>query len=269
VSTLSIPLQFVFCLRSIFKFNGKSLATLLDLFSDDRKLLENVYIELFKIVAHLDHDGKYLAEFCTLNPEFIFKILDLIYSSKTQISGRIRIDTRQTEWIWLREDYMDYFEKIYDFLFGKESGHWFDLGNIVKKFFGLRKSDSIEEIQSKQKNMILHLIEKHSKEILHINTLLCVIHDRKTISVKDFLCEFLSHNKDYKAFDSLQIEPMIKSYSGSRVPTLNKEKEQLESLLGLVEDPCFLDHRLAIENRIGWVEDEISSSKKEDFVELH
>lgn len=73
------------------------------------------------------------------------------------------------------------------------------------------------------------------------------------------------NNTDFETFKELSIFPNYKSWSGSEVPLLNKEKEYLEKIVDLCKGKEFLEHKAYLENKVKNKIKEIEMKKKEDF----
>jgi hypothetical protein len=83
----------------------------------------------------------------------------------------------------------------------------------------------------------------------------------------DFISYFINKNDSFEIFKKLTLEPSLKSWSGSRVPYLQKDKDFYNSLLQNMNGIRFLEHRQKIEKQILYIEDDIKNAKKNDFMD--
>jgi hypothetical protein len=83
---------------------------------------------------------------------------------------------------------------------------------------------------------------------------------------KEFILYFLEQNSSYELFKKLNFEPSIKSYSGSRVPYLQKDKDFYKSLVNCISGIKFLEHKQHLESEILYIEQQIKHEKKSDFM---
>ena len=69
---------------------------------------------------------------------------------------------------------------------------------------------------------------------------------------RELLGLFLSENAKFEDFQTLDYELTTRSWSGSRVPILERERNFLESLLPLFNSIQFLEHKSYVEQQRGW-----------------
>ncbi|RDU81022.1 hypothetical protein CJF24_16355 [Aeromonas veronii] len=84
---------------------------------------------------------------------------------------------------------------------------------------------------------------------------------------RELIAVFLHENNSFEDFQMLDYELTTRSWSGSRVPILDREKNFLESLLPLFNSIKFLKHKLYVEKQIENKEKLIEYEKKRDYLE--
>ncbi len=253
-------------LRYIFRYEYK-LSDIEEMLSNNLDLIKEVYILVSKLEGDFDHDGKFLEGICEKAPEFIFEFIDSKLNANDDL---YREEMPIFDWLWLREDYFEYFQKIFTKLQPEVKRGSLYTGCMTFKFFGVQEGNQNKKlILNRQAETILHLVKAYAEDINIINSLLDLIHQTNIVSLEKVIEVFIFENDSIEAFSSLHIEAFSSSYSGSMVPTLVSEREELEKLLPLVEEPKFFDHRIYIKKRIDWKNEQIDREKKEDFVQGH
>jgi len=84
---------------------------------------------------------------------------------------------------------------------------------------------------------------------------------------RELLTMLLSGNSNFEDFKRLDYELVARSWSGSRVPILEREKNFLVSILPIFNSIEFLEHRYYVEKQIEEKVRYIEYEKKRDFLE--
>ncbi|KTD34450.1 hypothetical protein Lmor_1847 [Legionella moravica] len=79
---------------------------------------------------------------------------------------------------------------------------------------------------------------------------------------RELLSLFLQKNKEFKDFKKLEHISRTMSWSGSRMPILEREKNYLMSLLPLFNSVELLEHKAYVEKQIEYIVESIENEKK-------
>jgi len=93
-----------------------------------------------------------------------------------------------------------------------------------------------------------------------------LISELSSESRKELISYFLQQNTSYEIFKKLSFEPSSFGWSGSRVPSLQKDKDYYISLLDNMNGIQLLRHKQHIEKKISYIDQEIKNEKKKDFI---
>jgi len=245
---------------SIFGILDTHINKYVDLFLEKNlKLFKEVYLHCLK-ENHFDHDCIVLNKIVNYDKHFVSNLISYQIANKQYFHS---YDIRQDFTIlWKRDDYKEIFIKIFDTFFDlKELKDTFIHGEDLKPFFML-KEEHIDRTFEVIKLLIKENIQDEEK-LIFIFELISSLDNQNKI---EFFKLFLKLNKSFKMFKTLRILPLQKSWSGSEVPSLEKEKEFLEYIKSLLNRIDFLEHKNYIEKLIMDKNREIKLAKKRDFI---
>ena len=133
--------------------------------------------------------------------------------------------------------------------------------------FQLRGNDKDNlNLRQKQDQLLHQFITNRYDDSEFMEMVFAVIAEFPPPRRTPFFSSFLKHNKDFRAFKDLPLEPYIHSWSGSAVPMLQERLEYFESLLFFTNTTEFLQHKQYIEQTIQSIRSQIESEKKRDFI---
>lgn len=259
-------LNYSYALSPLFDLYMEENKALLDLFKDNLDSLKRAYLAVLKIDWHTDDDGQYLAYILDIDPNFIREYINWIYEQKEQ--SHHFDNTRDYSFLWKHENYKELMNQVVVRVYERER-EWVGFGyNSLKSFFILRadaKDNTI--LQDRQDELLKKLIENRHQDIdfmrFVFNVLTQISYERR----RSLIALFLKHNKKFKDFEKLPLEPSFWSCEGSAVPMHQKRVEYFESLLPLLSTVDFLQHKQRVEREIQWLRGAIEQEKKKDFME--
>ena len=73
-------------------------------------------------------------------------------------------------------------------------------------------------------------------------------------------------NNSFELFKQLSLEPMMRSWNGSRIPSLQKEIDFYTSLLSLMTTSPLLRHKQKMEQHINYLKQDMQRERKSDFM---
>ena len=173
-----------------------------------------------------------------------------------------RTDVDRLQGLWMSDDYLRYFDTIFDKIFENQDYLFaWRLGRAFKSIF----------ISPKENNTVA---ERQEEWVLHVVRHYC--HDEKIVFLFDALSEaneairrsatreFLVYNSDYEMFEKLELDSSIwGGYISEIIPELQRKIEYLESLKPYVLGMEYLEHATRIEDRIDMWEEEIKREEME------
>lgn len=230
-------------------------------FKDNLDVLKESYL-LFIRERGGDYKCGTLNKILNFDNSFIEKYINIFFNNQ---EGSY-LSTRHIDFdvIWQRSDYEQIFLKMIETVFKIQSNEniWFDYDSLGN-FFPI--NDNL--IGGKINNLIKSYIDLHSEEDLKIIFIFKLISNYSFDKRVYFIEYFLKKNNSFSLFNQLRLNPSMESYSGSRVPKLEKKKEYYKSLLTIMNGIQLLEHRKKIEESIKYIEENIIDEKKRDFMQ--
>ncbi|WP_369178699.1 AAA family ATPase [Candidatus Thiodubiliella endoseptemdiera] len=233
-------------------------------FRNDLELLKQAYLLCVNKSQYFDYSSSALNKLVTLDSSFLEKFIHKKFEKKDVISSHnIHIDLKI---FWSRDDFEAIFFNIIETIFdiSKSKKVWRS-GEILKSFLSCPQGS--EDIQSKIDHITKKYIAEFSKDENKMVFIFEFISELSHGNRKEFIAYFLQKNDSYKLFKKLSFEPNVFVSSGSRVPYLQKDKEFYTSLIGFTSSINFLKHKRYLEQQIAYIEQQINSEKKRDFME--
>lgn len=260
--------EFQFSFDSIFDSHTKTFKNLKRLFEGEIDLLKEVYLYETSINKHADYRSEALRIILELEPKFIVEYLRRINEKKGWQS--IRNNGHRYSALWELEDYKPVISNALDFIFETERKELvFD--SYADVFFRYEAKDNPSEkdalIFQKMETFVADYIRRHFEDSDRINFIFSVVKNCFYNKRREFLEIFLEHNKKFKDFKRLDIEPHSWGGRGSMIPGLEKIVEFLKSLLTLFVGVDFLKHRIYINDAISKWEERIERERKKEFVD--
>jgi len=232
-------------------------------FKSDLELLKQAYLLCVNKNNHFDYNSSSLNKLVTLDSSFLERFIHKTFEKKEFISSHdIDIDLKI---FWEREDFEKIFLNIIEIIFdvSKSKKIWRG-GEILKSFLSLRQDN--EEIKNNMDYIIKKYIDVFSEDENRIVFIFEFISELSHENRKEFISYFIQKNASYELFEKLSLEPSSFWWSGSCVPHLQKDKDFYTSLLEYISSINFLRHKQYLEKRILYIEEQIKSEKKSDFM---
>ncbi len=248
----------------LFNSHTDIFKNLEECFKNDLELLKQAYLLSMSDKNHFDHDCKSLNKLISFDSSFFQVYVNKLFEDKNYISSH-DINGDFTS-IWSREDFENIFFDLIELIFtiSKEKPIWRG-GEILKVFFSYSKNK--KEIKEKIDYVIKKYIETFSNDEERMIFIFELISELSYGSRKEFISYFLQQNTSYEIFKKLSLEPSSFGWSGSRVPSLQKNKDYYMSLLDYMSSIQCLKHKQHIEKKISYIDQEIKNEKKKDFMD--
>lgn len=255
---------FINSLDILFNSHSETSKNLEVYFKSDLELLKELYLLSINKNNHFDYDSMGLNTLININSSFIEEYIHTLFKGKDYLSSHdIHNDFSI---LWLREDFENIFFKLVEVIFSisKDKRVWRE-GEVLASFFSYPQGK--DEIHKRVDLLIKKYIETFCEDKERISFFFEFISELADKRREMFISYFLQKNSSYEIFKTLSLEPSSKGWSGSRVPSLQKEKDFYESLLQYVNGIKFLQHKQLFEKQISCIEEEIKREKKSDFMD--
>jgi energy-coupling factor transporter ATP-binding protein EcfA2 len=237
---------------------------IMQIFSEDVSLLEDVYLAVDRAEEHTDFDGRTFSRILDIDPAFTDKYVDDMYKRKKWLSRYD--DHRDYSFIWKCDDYEEVMSRITQRVFKYEYGEHYL--SYLEVFFGIEGNwKSAGHITERQDTFLEKLIFERHDDIEFMEFLFSTIASFPTNRRCAHITIFLKHNNSFDDFKKLPLEPMMSGCSGSAVPMLQGKIDYYESLLSACKTIDLLKHRQYLEQQISYLRKEIQREKKKDFTE--
>ncbi|WP_353167075.1 hypothetical protein [Empedobacter brevis] len=235
-------------------------------FTKHPQLLKDAYWAQYEIDSHFDYEGRELKALLDLNKNFIN---DSLKNGKIGLgySSNLRLEKINTSTLWEYEDYEELIEDLLLTALEKEQ-YTFIIEKDIYSLFSFRNVN--EDRTGKAKSLIIKLTQKHSNNEKILLMLIEVVYHNFNGWFVEYFKEFLLINKDVALTRKINFG-RSESWSGSRVPLIQKKIEFYQDILKMINAlPNILDYSEHIdyfEQKIGWKKKEIEDEQRRDFME--
>ncbi len=266
VSKAKVDENFARPLGYLFNSDSDIFGSWFEVFETDKGLVFDAYIASLKVDLHWDYSGGALKLLLKRNFDFLFRLIDYIYEKERWPD--VHTDMPKLEFLWERGSYLEDIECYAKYILHKDSNAFGYEDNIFSKLF-LNENSKVEskELIDKKQTFLKTTVLNNLNNIDY----LCFIFNAAKSLSEDFRRELLSlfvqNNRNFEHFKTLDYELATTSWSGSRVPILEREKNFLVSLLPILNSIELLDHKAYTEKQIEGKMKSIEHEKKRDFLE--
>lgn len=244
----------------------EKLGAWIEIFKSEDELLFDAYLAVLKLDYHFDYSGEALDLLTTKNPGFLEKVVDCIYQNESRPSSHTNMP--ELDFLWGRQSFLKDLEQYALYVHNKEKDSLYIHDNIFRKLFLKEKGQPKENgLTAKKQTFLKYTLLNNVDNIQYV----CFIFDMANFMSEEFRREllslFLQKNKEFKDFKKLEHVSRTMSWSGSKVPILEREKNYLISLLPLFNSVELLEHRAYVEKQIEYIVEAIENEKKRNFLE--
>lgn len=230
----------------------------------DLTLFKKAYLYCLNSENHFDHDMMAFDKLLNFDVDFVDEyIIHILNSNDKSISSHdIHNDFSL---IWKRDDYEKIFLKIIELIYSLKTKQlvW-RKGELLKAFFINREKEG--EINNRADSLIQNYIDLYfsdNERIIFIFELISEFSEERRISLISY---FITKNNSFELFKQLSLEPMMRSWNGSRIPSLQKEIDFYTSLLSLMTTSPLLRHKQKMEQHINYLKQDMQRERKSDFM---
>jgi hypothetical protein len=235
-------------------------------FLPDKELVFDAYLAAFNLDPYWDYCGDALKVLVNERFAFLYRLIDQIYENERWPD--LHTSMPELLFLWERKNYLEEIEGYAKYLQCKDEHSYRYTENIFSKLFAKGKGKAESEEMSIKKDKFFRVsIKNNAHDIKFICFIFNAARYLSENSRRELLGLFINANNKFEDFQTLDYELTTRSWSGSRVPILEREKNFLESLLPLFNSIKFLKHKSYVEKQI---EDKLKSieyEKKRDYLE--
>lgn len=259
-------IYFIQPLSNLFNIHSDTFGKWFDLYKDDEEIVTEAYLLSFKLDTHFDYSGECLNILMNHDNDILTKMVDVIYEIEKYPSSHTNMP--ELVFLWTRENYTDEIDAYAKHIFKKE----IRATRIVRDsiFTTLFMRDKKIEEESTITSNKCEFLKKSVVENISDIDYVCFIFEASTHMSADFRIElitlFLSLNKSIDHFQRIDYELTTSSWSGSRVPYIEKEISFLSKIIPHLNSIDLLDHKEYVEQQIQQKKNAIEFEKKRDFL---
>lgn len=250
-------------LRDIFRSNSSIFGRWFAEFYPDQELVFDAYLTAFNLDWHWDYSGEALNLLLNERFDFIYQFIDQVYKIEKWPDSHTNMP--ELHFLWKRENYIEDIESYAKYLHSKDE-HAYRYGDSVFSKLFIKSDGSDDSIHIK-KEFCRSTIKRNVSNIQFVCFVFNVLRHLDIDFRRELIAIFLHENNSFEDFQTLDYELTTRSWSGSRVPILDREKNFLESLLPLFNSIKFLKHKSYVEKQIENKEKSIEYEKKRDYLE--
>lgn len=241
---------FAFSLYFFFMMNPNhnEAAEVVAQYINDIPLLEDIYLKSIAYSEDDDPEGKLLEELFKQDNTYLERYLDIFILKETSAYGAQDVWAERLAFIWQEERYVDYMNRISNYLFEKSDGH----SGVYRTMIGqlLHSEDGEDVIGQRQGEWIEHTIQSFYQDKQRMYNLFSAIEEHKREQRTVALRKFLEQTDDYELFEELPLEPSHWGGWGSMIPYMQERITYLTSLLPMLSGLKFLKHKQKVQNDI-------------------
>lgn len=256
---------FVRPLDQVFNPFSSTNKRLMELYQADRGIVFEAYLVMLDLDSHFDYAGKMLEILYAENSNMLKLVVDKIYSRERWPSSYTNMP--EMKFLWKGENYLLDVEVYALCVFEKEKDLYFGRDNIFVSLFKETKGTKGEGCADRQEEFLMYSLKKYCENFEYIQFLFFVVNSMREDFRIDMVREFVALDDSLDHFAKLDYEFTTRSWSGSRVPILEKEKEFLVKLSSIFTSVKFIKHKAYVEKQIDYKIVDIESEKKRDFLE--
>ena len=256
---------FVFSLYFFFMMNPNhnEAAEVVAQYMNDIPLLEDIYLKSIAYSEDDDSEGKLFEVIFKQDNTFLEQYLDAFILKETSDYGAQDVWAERLAFIWQEERYLDYMNKISNYLFEKADGHSGVYRTMIRHL--LHSKDCEDVIGQRQSEWIECTIQSFYQDKQRMYNLFSAIEKNKSEQRTAALRKFLEQTDDCELFEELPLEPSHWGGWGSMIPYMHERITYLTSLLPMLSGLKFLKHKQKVQNDIDIWRERI---KREEIKEL-
>lgn len=232
------------------------------------ELLVRTYFVSNRIEEHVDYDATYFSLLCDMNPEFPTRWTRWRVDRDGENTwGRSDREWRRYDRLWLRDDWEELCGRLLREALSHASGEHVYGSAHVSSY--LRIADGCPEratMLERQDQLLATIMKEVAHDEVKAAVLILAPGGTHGDRQRRLIAAFVAVNTAFDAFTKMPLEPRIWSSVGSEAPGYERRIEYLRSLLSLLDDIRFLEHRSYVNRHIAALEHQLAEARRRDFM---
>ena len=221
---------------------------------DNKKILEELYLKSIK--CHSDYNGNMGLLLCINNHDFLNKILE---TESYDHTGKIRNIVKS---IWAHNKHKDIISYNYDKIIESNFGYL-----RLHTLFDFDDEENIKKSQLEWfKEKILEIKEDEDK----VYYIFYVIGEKENCFKKELILFLLDNTSNIEIFKKVSLFSHSESWSGSRIPSIERKIEFIQSILSEIKSKNnlkYMEHIEYLNERINIYQKEIRETQIEEYID--
>lgn len=256
---------FMVCLYFEYQFNEFHIhpSAVIQKFSQDINLLEQIYLCVKENGRLADLSGKFLSTLLEADKGFIKKYIKwFIRKSEKAVLAESDPDVAA---FYSQDEYLYILDSIVDKAILSVQFPPMIVSKIIKKL--LIFSNKNKGMHEKCDCWIKHFIEcyYHDKQKMHF--LFAALTEISIAQAAEYIALLINCTKNYDIFEAIPLTPSSYTCSGSLVPTYSSWVENLEKLLPLFVGLDYIEHKNRVQQLIEYYRKKIKEEEISDILE--
>ena len=256
---------FMVCLYFEYQFNELHIhpSAVIQKFSQDINLLEQIYLCVKENGRLADLSGKFLSTLLEADKGFIKKYIKwFIRKSEKAMLAESDPDVAA---FYSQDEYLYILDSIVDKAILSVQFPPMIVSKIIKKL--LIFSNKNKGMHEKCDCWIKHFIEcyYHDKQKMHF--LFAALTEISIAQAAEYIALLINCTKNYDIFEAIPLTPSSYTCSGSLVPTYSSWVENLEKLLPLFVGLDYIEHKNRVQQLIEYYRKKIKEEEISDILE--
>lgn len=256
---------FMVCLYFEYQFNEFHIhpSAVIQKFSQDINLLEQIYLCVKENGRLADLSGKFLSTLLEADKGFIKKYIKwFIRKSEKAMLAESDPDVAA---FYSQDEYLYILDSIVDKAILSVQFPPMIVSKIIKKL--LIFSNKNKGMHEKCDCWIKHFIEcyYHDKQKMHF--LFAALTEISIAQAAEYIALLINCTKNYDIFEAIPLTPSSYTCSGSLVPTYSSWVENLEKLLPLFVGLDYIEHKNRVQQLIEYYRKKIKEEEISDILE--
>ena len=228
------------------------------MYKQNNSLILNIYFMYLKL--NLDYFGYLFKEMFNEIENFWHNFITEITKEKYEKSNLNNI----IDFIWGKEEYSSLIDAAIDI--SKKENFPYKLYQ-QNEFYFSRKQNENESIRTKKIDYIMNFIRKNSQDLNLMIFIFEIINDKYREIKIECILELLNNNNNIEFFKSIPIKRNMYSWSGSLIPLIKNDIEELEKIKNSINNTNLIKHKLYIAELIQQEKVHLKEQRKREYIE--
>lgn len=245
----------------LFNYHHNTPKEVIQKFSCNLELLEEIYCATLSYDNHHDYDGQFLKEIYLVRPSILDKYIDYLLIRN---EGSFRDHQERPCGFFDLNDFIEIYNKIFEQLIRNSRFPRLSVSYFLETLLLPRQNK--QKLLEKQDEWIQQCILRFCNDEIKMYCLFSVVSKLEPKRKREYILLFLENNPLFEDFERIPLVPTSWSWSGSAVPMYSAWIEFLESLLASCIGLKWIKHKNYIETKIGYLKEQIESEQIDEIL---